>query len=88
MAKARRHRPHRARSTPTGGLGREHWRADGQAKTPFATVDEANRSAMGLRMETGADLDPYRCTWCGAWHLGTRNKGADADPGPAGAGRR
>ena len=43
------------------GSGREHWRADGQPKTRFADQDDANRSALRLRLEQGADLDPYRC---------------------------
>lgn len=86
MARARRRRPSGDHSTPTGDLGREHWRADGQEKTRFPTADEANRSALRLRLESGADLHPYVCTWCGGWHLG--NRGADPGPGPTGRGRR
>ena len=60
MAKARRggkrQRP-TARSAP-GASAREHWRADGQPKTRFASEDEANRSSLQLRLEQGADLDP------------------------------
>jgi hypothetical protein len=55
-----------------GGAGREHWRSDGQPKARFASEDEANRSALQLRLEQGADLDPYRCGFCGGWHLGNR----------------
>jgi len=74
MAKARRgSKRARPRSTGApGGTGREHWRADGQPKTRFATPDEANRSALRLRLEQGADLDPYRCGFCAGWHLGNR----------------
>jgi len=54
-------------------VGREHWRADGQPKTRFPSRDEANRSALRLRLEAGADLDPYRCGFCGGWHLGNRS---------------
>jgi len=77
MAKARRggkrsRPPHRAPEAPTGGSGREHWRADGRPKTRFATRDEANRSSLQARLERGADLDPYRCGFCGGWHLGNR----------------
>jgi hypothetical protein len=78
MAKARRggkrSRPTRpvATSAP-GGSGREHWRADGQPKSRFATQDEANRSSLQARLERGADLDPYRCGFCGGWHLGNRS---------------
>ena len=73
MAKA-----HRGRSAPDalrpgrGGAGREHWRADGQPKTRFPTQDEANRASLRHRLEEGADLDPYRCGFCGGWHLGNR----------------
>jgi len=71
MAKARRggkrQRP-TARSAPS--TSREHWRADGQPKTRFTSEDEANRSSLRLRLEQGADLDPYRCGFCGGWHLG------------------
>ncbi len=74
MAKARRGR---RRSRPAGDgdrapSGREHWRADGTAKTRFATPSEANRESLRLRLEEGADLDPYRCGFCGGWHLGNR----------------
>ena len=46
----------------------------GTAKTRFADEDEANRSSLRLRLETGADLDPYRCSFCGGWHLGGRRE--------------
>jgi hypothetical protein len=75
MAKARRRgrRPGRADHDRTGAnAGREHWRADGQPKARFATRDEANRSSLRLRLEEGADLDPYQCSFCGDWHLGSR----------------
>ncbi len=77
MAKARRRRPSRAASSPKGGMGREHWRADGTVKTRFRTEEEANRSALRLRLEEGADLGPYPCTVCGGWHLGNRGRGRD-----------
>jgi hypothetical protein len=75
MAKARRggRRAGQAGHDRTGdAAGREHWRADGRPKVRFATRDEANRSSLRLRLEEGADLDPYRCSFCGGWHLGTR----------------
>ncbi len=76
MAKARRGRK---RPPPTGdpdpgGSAREHWRADGQPKTRFDHQDDANRSSLRLRLEEGADLDPYRCSFCGGWHLGNRQE--------------
>ncbi len=82
MAKARRGRK-RSRSAPDhgtvrptgpggGAILRDHWRADGRPKTRFPTQDAANRSALRLRLEEGADLDPYLCQFCGGWHLGGR----------------
>ncbi len=69
MAKTRRgRRPPR----PGAGAGREHWRADGQPKARFANPEDANRSSLRLRLEEGADLDPYRCSFCDGWHLGNR----------------
>jgi hypothetical protein len=72
MAKARRRRSRPA----SGGQHREqrldHWRADGQPKARFATQDAANRASLRLRLEEGADLDPYPCPYCGGWHLGNR----------------
>jgi hypothetical protein len=74
MAKARRGgKRSRFGIGPTlGGSGREHWRSDGAPKSRFASQDEANRSALQLRLEAGADLDPYRCGFCHGWHLGNR----------------
>jgi hypothetical protein len=76
MAKARRggKRSRSSRSPRPEGVptAREHWRADGEPKTRFPSEDEANRSALRLRLEEGADLDPYRCGFCGGWHLGNR----------------
>ena len=82
MAKARRGgkrtRPPRPSgdpsASPPGGTGREHWRADGQPKTRFATQGDANRSSLQARLQRGADLDPYRCGFCGGWHLGNRSR--------------
>jgi hypothetical protein len=76
VAKARRggKRSRRPTEPAPGGVGREHWRADGQPKTRFASEDEANRSALRLRLEQGADLDPYRCGFCQGWHLGNRSR--------------
>ena len=75
MAKARRGGKRSRRTTGSGAAsaGREHWRADGSPKTRFPSEDEANRSSLRLRLEQGADLDPYRCGFCGGWHLGNRN---------------
>jgi len=74
MAKARRggKRPRSVSRSGAVPAGREHWRADGQPKTRFRSEDDANRSSLRLRLEQGADLDPYRCGFCGGWHLGNR----------------
>jgi hypothetical protein len=47
-----------------------HWRADGKAKVRYASETEANRASFGHRLEHGSDLLPYRCEFCGGWHLG------------------
>ncbi len=60
---------------PAGGVpgtAREHWREDGTAKSRFADADGANRASLRLRLEEGADLDPYPCSYCHGWHLGSR----------------
>jgi hypothetical protein len=54
------------------GSAREHWREDGTPKSRFADEDDANRASLRLRLEEGADLDPYRCSFCHGWHLGSR----------------
>jgi len=75
MAKARRGRRRPAASTrPLDGERREHWRSDGQPKTRFATREDANRASLRLRLEEGADLDPYECGYCSGWHLGNRRE--------------
>lgn len=76
MAKARRggKRPPPNPGAVAKDGRREHWRADGQPKTRFPSQDEANRSSLQLRLEQGADLDPYRCGFCGGWHLGNRSR--------------
>ncbi|HUY66290.1 MAG TPA: hypothetical protein VMV06_05695 [Acidimicrobiales bacterium] len=76
MAKARRGRRRpRAGSAGLPGAARQHWRADGQPKTRFPSRDQANRSALLLRLEVAADLEPYGCELCGGWHLGNRREG-------------
>jgi hypothetical protein len=71
MAKARRGRRRPGMTAPDQER-REHWRSDGQPKTRFATQADANRSSLRLRLEEGADLDPYQCGYCNGWHLGNR----------------
>lgn len=72
MAKARR----RSRTRPVGnpedrgGGIRDHWRSDGRPKVRFPTEDDANRASLRLRLDEGADLAPYPCSFCGGWHLG------------------
>lgn len=74
MAKRRR-RARGPRSTGgVPGTAREHWREDGTAKSRFASEDDANRASLQLRLEEGADLDPYQCSFCHGWHLGGRRE--------------
>ncbi|HMK62227.1 MAG TPA: hypothetical protein VK386_01300 [Acidimicrobiales bacterium] len=49
-----------------------HFRADGTAKTRFASRDEAERAALQARLQHGSDLGSYQCDMCGGWHLGNR----------------
>ena len=49
-----------------------HWRADGAPKARYASEAEANRAAFGYRLEHGADLVAYSCSFCGGFHLGTQ----------------
>jgi len=74
MAKARRGRRRSGTGDDRTGTGwsREHFRADGAPKTRFDRVEDANRASLRLRLEEGADLDPYRCGYCHGWHLGNR----------------
>ncbi len=74
MARARRRKDRESdrRHDTTPGPVREHWRSDGQAKRRFPSAEDANRSSLRLRLEEGADLQPYRCRFCGGWHLGNR----------------
>ncbi len=76
MAKARRggKRPRPVAGSAPGPTGREHWRSDGRPKARFASRDEANRASLHVRLDHGADLDPYRCGFCGGWHLGNRTR--------------
>jgi hypothetical protein len=72
MAKARRGRRRPRAAADPDQERHEHWRSDGQPKTRFGNQEDANRSSLRLRLEEGADLDPYRCGYCGGWHLGNR----------------
>jgi len=47
-----------------------HWRADGAAKTRFASEADANRHSLLVRLEHGNDVAAYPCEFCGGWHLG------------------
>ena len=58
--------PHRVPS-----LG-AHWRADGAPKTSYASQIDALSAADERRQESGADLNVYRCDFCGSWHMGNR----------------
>ena len=43
---------------------------------PLATAsyDAEIDEALQARLERGADLDPYQCTYCSGWHLGNRRE--------------
>ena len=61
----------RLRRKTAGPVRLPHWRADGQPKARFSSEQDANRAALGYRLEHGADLSAYECEICGGWHLGT-----------------
>jgi hypothetical protein len=73
VAKARRGRKQvrRQRDPGSGGGAREHWRADGAPKTAYRSADEANGYALQALLENGVQLEPYVCTICGQWHVGS-----------------
>ena len=62
--------PHATR----GRRRREHWRADGMAKTRYASADEANRYALQARLEDGVAARPLRLR-----HLRRLAPGAETD---------
>ena len=51
------------------GLG-SHWRADGLPKTAYASQGDALTAALVSRLESGVELNVYRCDVCSAWHMG------------------
>lgn len=59
----------RRRSAPSD-LRLSHWRSDGTVKVRYASKEEANRAALGHRLEHGQDSEVYQCEFCGGWHLG------------------
>lgn len=59
----------RSRDAPSG-LRLSHWRADGTVKVRYASKEQANRAALGRRLEYGQDSEVYLCEFCGGWHLG------------------
>lgn len=65
-----RRRSARRESTPRR-VRLSHWRADGEAKVRYGSRDEANRAVLGYLLEHRADLSPYKCEFCGGWHLGS-----------------
>lgn len=42
----------------------EHFKLDGRPKRPFGSQHEAREFGRPMHQH------PYRCTFCGAWHLG------------------
>ncbi|MGC8462044.1 MAG: hypothetical protein ACP5P9_00015 [Acidimicrobiales bacterium] len=67
--KASRRSAARPRSSTLGRL--DHWRADGTAKRSYPDRAAANRASLAARLEHGADVLPYRCSFCDRWHLGS-----------------
>jgi hypothetical protein len=68
---SRRHQ-RRAGARPPRRPRLAHFRADGTAKTRFASRDDAEHAALQARLEHGIELASYRCEMCGGWHLGGR----------------
>ncbi len=63
-------------ASPVPNLG-AHWRADGAAKTSYASQRAALGAADERRRESGADLNVYQCDFCNAWHMGNRGGRGD-----------
>jgi len=74
----RRRQPHRPATGRPFTLDGSHWRGDGQAKVRYGSQGEALSAAEDRAREAGADLQVYRCEFCGGWHMGRRN-GRDQD---------
>ena len=45
-------------------------RRDGTSKTSYMSRGEALSVAEERKLETGLQLDVYRCLVCSAWHMG------------------
>jgi hypothetical protein len=52
------------------GLG-SHRRRDGTTKAAYMSRGEALSVAEEQSLESGLELQVYRCAECSAWHLGT-----------------
>lgn len=61
----RREQPRRTRLS--------HWRTDGQAKVRYSSEADANRAALGFRLEHGSEMMSYQCEFCAGWHLGAED---------------
>jgi len=51
-------------------LAGSHWRADGAAKSRFASKADALGAANQRWIEDKVELSVYRCEYCNGWHLG------------------
>ena len=75
----RRRTPRSIRRRATGddriaGLG-SHWRADGAPKSAYPNQAEALAAANVRWLESGVELNVYRCDVCSRWHMGNPPRG-------------
>lgn len=54
---------------------REFVAASCEGKPSFPSFGLASSAAKRGRARRHLNATPYRCKWCGLWHVGTRMKG-------------
>jgi len=50
----------------------EHHKASCASKTNYSSINDALRDAKRILIEYRSEKTPYKCSYCGYWHLGTK----------------
>jgi len=50
-----------------------HHKASCETKTNYETRSDAIRDARRILIEYRSDRTPYKCSYCGYWHLATKD---------------